>query len=78
LQDEIAAKVAAETNRHLFVLTILTALLPPPTLISGIFGMNVSDLPFTKEGNGFIWAMGLIISSIVAVYALLRVLRVTR
>jgi zinc transporter len=78
LQDEIAAKVAAETNRHLFVLTILTALLLPPTLISGIFGMNVSDLPFTKEGNGFIWAMGLIISSIVAVYVLLRVLRVTR
>ncbi len=32
LQDEIAAKVAAETNRHLFVLTILTAVLLHPRL----------------------------------------------
>ncbi len=78
LQDEIAAKVAAETNRHLFVLTVLTAFLLPPTLISGIFGMNVSDLPFTKDGGGFIWAMGLIILSSVLVYAVMRALRITR
>lgn len=78
LQDELAAKVAAETNRHLFVLTVLTAFLLPPTLISGIFGMNVSDLPFTKEGGGFIWAMGLIIFSSLLVYAVMRVLRITR
>jgi zinc transporter len=78
LQDELAAKVAAETNRHLFVLTVLTAFLLPPTLISGIFGMNVSDLPFTKEGGGFLWAMGLIIVSSILVYAVMRMLRITR
>jgi len=78
LQDEIAAKVAAQTNRHLFVLTILTAFLLPPTLVSGIFGMNVSDLPFTKDPGGFTWAMGLIIFSILVVYAVMRLLRVTR
>ena len=78
LQDEIAAKLAAETNRHLFVLTVLTALLLPPTLISGIFGMNVSDLPFTKEGGGFIWAMALLVASIVLVYAAMRFLRIMR
>ena len=78
LQDEIAAKLAAETNRHLFVLTVLTAFLLPPTLISGIFGMNVSDLPFTKEGGGFFWAMGLLVFSILAVYAVMRLLRITR
>ena len=48
LQDEIAAKLATETNRHLFVLSIATVFLLPPTLVAGIFGMNVSDLPFTK------------------------------
>lgn len=78
LQDEIAAKLAAETNRHLFVLTVLTALLLPPTLISGIFGMNVSDLPFTKEAGGFIWAMALLVASIVLVYAAMRFLRIMR
>ena len=78
LQDEIAAKVAAETNRHLFILTVLTAFLLPPTLISGIFGMNVSDLPFTKDASGFYWAMALIVVSIVLVYAVMRWLRITR
>lgn len=78
LQDEIAAKLAAETNRHLFVLTVLTAFLLPPTLISGIFGMNVSDLPFTKEGGGFFWALGLIVLSIALVYAVMRLLRIAR
>jgi Mg2+ and Co2+ transporter CorA len=78
LQDEIAAKAAAETNRHLFVLTILTALLLPPTLVSGIFGMNVSDLPFTKEPGGFTWAMALLIGATVAIYAVLRLMRIMR
>jgi Mg2+ and Co2+ transporter CorA len=78
LQDEIAAKVAAETNRHLFILTVLTAFLLPPTLISGIFGMNVSDLPFTKEAGGFVWAIALIVVSILLVYVVMRWLRITR
>jgi zinc transporter len=78
LQDEIAAKVAAQTNRHLFVLTVLTAFLLPPTLISGIFGMNVSDLPFTKEGGGFYWAMGMIVVSAALVYAVMRPARIMR
>ena len=60
------------------MLTVLTAFLLPPTLISGIFGMNVSDLPFTKDGGGFFWAMGLIIFSILVVYVIMRVLRITR
>jgi zinc transporter len=60
------------------VLTVLTAFLLPPTLISGIFGMNVSDLPFTKEGGGFLWAMGLIVASIALVYVVMRLLRITR
>jgi zinc transporter len=78
LQDEIAAKVAAQTNRNLFVLTVLTAFLLPPTLISGIFGMNVSDLPFTKEPGGFVWAMALIAVSIALVYVIMRWLRIMR
>jgi zinc transporter len=78
LQDEIAANVAAQTNRHLFVLTVLTAFLLPPTLISGIFGINVSDLPFTKEGGGFTWAMGLIVISATLVYAVMRLARIMR
>lgn len=78
LQDEIAAKVAAATNRHLFVLTIVTAFLLPPTLVSGVFGMNVSDLPFTKEPGGFVWAMAILVASAASVYGFLRLLRIMR
>ena len=78
LQDEIAAKLATETNRHLFVLSIATVFLLPPTLVAGIFGMNVSDLPFTKDPSGFPWAMALCVLASVAVYGLLRWLRIMR
>jgi zinc transporter len=78
LQDEIAAKLASETNRHLFVLTIATVFILPPTLVVGIFGMNVSDVPFTKEAGGFIWAMLITALASAAVYGFLRRFKVTR
>jgi zinc transporter len=78
LQEEIGAKLAEATNRNLFVLTIVTAFLLPPTLVVGLFGMNVTDLPFTKEAGGFTWAAALTVVSAVAVYGFLRLLRIMR
>ncbi len=60
------------------MLTVVTAFLLPPTLVSGVFGMNVSDLPFTKEPGGFVWAMAILVGSAVFVYAFMRVLRIMR
>lgn len=58
LQDEIVSKLSTETNRQLYILTILSTLLMPPTLISGLFGMNLKGLPFTDEpGAGFGYAL---------------------
>jgi zinc transporter len=56
LQDEITIKLAEQTNRHLHVLSIVTTLLLPPSLVAGLFGMNVSGLPFAESGGGFWWA----------------------
>ena len=44
LLDEVAGKMAALTNRRLFTLSILTACLLPPTLVTGVFGMYTKDL----------------------------------
>ena len=41
LQEELAARLAENTGRNLYVLSILTAVLLPMTLVTGIFGMNV-------------------------------------
>jgi Mg2+ and Co2+ transporter CorA len=74
LQDEIVSKLTAETNRQLYILTTLSLLLLPPTLVAGIFGMNVKGLPFTDEpGSGFLYAVGACaVSALLAWLLLLR------
>jgi zinc transporter len=72
LQEEVAAKLAEQTNRHLFVLSVVTALLLPPTLVVGVFGMNMHNLPLITSPHGFGIAVGLGITSSVFVYVLLR------
>lgn len=57
LQDEIAAKIAGRTNRHVYVLSVLTAMLMPATLVTGVFGMNTSDLWLEKGGHGTLVAI---------------------
>jgi zinc transporter len=63
LQEEIAARLAEQTNRHLHALSILTAFLLPPTLVAGIFGMNTKGLPGTESESGFFWAMVAVVAS---------------
>jgi zinc transporter len=52
LLDELDAKMTAVTNQRLFTLSILTACLFPPTLVTGFFGMNTKDLPFQNSDGG--------------------------
>jgi zinc transporter len=59
LQDEITIKLAEQTNRNLHILSVVTALLLPPTLVTGLFGMNVEGLPFTGSPVGFWWVAAL-------------------
>lgn len=65
--DEIDAKLAAETNRQLYILSALTALFLPPTLVAGLFGMNVKGIPWADVADGFWPAVALCALSSVAV-----------
>jgi zinc transporter len=58
LQEELAARVSEQTNRHLRLLAVLTALFLPPTLIAGLFGMNLPGAPFSGAPAGFWIAVG--------------------
>lgn len=51
--DEIDAKLAAETNRQLYRLSVLTALFLPPALIAGLFGMNLDGVPWAGVPHAF-------------------------
>ncbi|SCB19900.1 transporter [Rhizobium multihospitium] len=72
LHEEIDSKLASEINRHLYILSIMTAFLLPPTLVTGFFGMNTSGLPLAGGGSGTGYAVGFIIASMLLAWWLLK------
>ena len=72
LQEDVTLALAEQTNRHVNILSILTTLLLPPTLITGVFGMNVKGLPFADDENAFFWTLAVMLAAAVAVYLLMR------
>ena len=44
MQEELTARVAEETNKNLYIVSLFTALLLPPTLITGIFATCTINL----------------------------------
>lgn len=72
LRDEIAARTTAFTNRQLFTLSILTALFLPPTLVTGVFGMNTKGLFFSDSDSGSVIALGIGGMASLAVYLVIR------
>ena len=53
LQEEIMARLSERTNKLLYLLSVLTAVLLPATVIAGFFGMNLHGIPFTGSPMGF-------------------------
>jgi zinc transporter len=72
LQEELTAQLATVTNRHLHALSILTAVLLPPTVVTGFFGMNTKDLPLANTVGGSWWALGICGAAGLLVYFVLR------
>lgn len=75
LLDEMAAKMTEVTNRRLFTLSILTACLLPPTLVTGFFGMNTEDLPFQHAHGGTWLALAVAAAATAVSYWALRRMR---
>ena len=75
LLDEANAKVSALTNKRLFILSILTACLLPPTLVTGFFGMNTKDMPFQNTDGGTWMALGVAFAAGALSYWALRKMR---
>jgi len=72
LQEELHLKIEEQTNNSLRVLSVLTALLLPPTLVTGVFGMNTKGLPFSDLEGGFLWAALLMLLSSVVAWLLMK------
>ena len=74
LQEELAALVNEQTNRTLFVLTIVTVLALPINLVAGLFGMNVGGIPLAQHPYGFFWVVSplLVLTAFLAYWGLGR------
>ena len=74
LQEELAAFVNEQTNRTLFVLTLVTVLALPINLVAGLFGMNVGGIPLNQHPYGFFLVLGplLVLTAFLAYLALGR------
>ncbi len=53
LQEELAALVNEQTNRTLYILTLVTVLALPINVVAGLMGMNVGGIPFAGHTHGF-------------------------
>ena len=76
LQEEVALKIAEDTNRSLYLLTIITTFFLPASLVAGIFGMNVKNLPLTEVNSGFFWAMVILIGSSLVILVIMQRMRI--
>ncbi|MBO3759112.1 transporter [Ciceribacter sp. L1K22] len=72
LHEEIDSKLSSETNRHLYILSLMTAFLLPASLVTGFFGMNTTGLPFADGLHGTLSAFGFIAFSVFLSWLVLR------
>src|SRR5262245_17042384 len=72
LQDELSAELDEATNRTLFILTVLTAIVAPFEFISQLFGMAVGGVPLRDNPHGFSIVLVMIVIVIVLGTALVR------
>jgi len=67
---ELRTQAEEDTGRTLYVLTVISALFLPGSLLGALWGMNVDDIPFQTGEHGF-WLVSAIIVLLVALLVLL-------
>lgn len=72
LREELDIQEAQRTNQNLYILSIVTALMLPATLVTGIFGMNTGGLPLAQGPYGTMHATLIAIGAAIATYMGLR------
>jgi zinc transporter len=78
LREELDLQAAQRTNTNLYVLSIMTALMLPATLITGLFGMNTGGMPLAHSPTGTFGATLLALGAAAGTYVLLRAMGLMR
>ncbi len=77
LQNTVLGLINLEQNKIMRILTFVSLLFLPPTLISGIFGMNVK-LPIFNEKWDFMFIVGIMLISVFLASLIFRKRKVTK
>lgn len=78
LRDELDLQASQRTNENVYLLSVLTAVMMPATLVTGFFGMNTGGLPFAQGGYGTLWATFVALLAGALTWFLLRVMGLVR
>ncbi len=65
-QDELNSRLSDQMNKTMYLLTIVAAVLLPPSLITGLFGINVGGMPGVENA----WSFGLVVVGLVVLAAI--------
>ena len=65
IQDELNSRLTDQMNKTMYLLTIVAAVLLPPGLITGLFGINVGGMPGVENA----WAFAAVVMFIVLLAA---------
>ncbi len=72
-QDELNNQLAERMNKTMYLLTIVSALLLPPSLLTGLFGINVGGMPGVENTAAFtIVAVSIPVLAVVEFWVLRR------
>ncbi len=74
-QEELNSRLADQMNKTMYVLTVVAAILLPPSLITGLFGINVGGMPGTESNIGFVTVVLAIILMAVFQFLIFRRLK---
>ena len=78
LREELDLQAGQQTNENVYLLSVITALIMPATLVTGFFGMNTGGMPFEQGAAGTFWATLLAIGCSIATWVLLRMMGLIR
>lgn len=78
LREELDLQAGQRTNENVYLLSIVTALLMPATLVTGFFGMNTGGMPFERGAGGTFLALVVALSLSAATWLFLRKMGLVR
>jgi zinc transporter len=75
VQDELNTRISDQMNRTMYVLTVAATVLLPPSLVTGLLGINVGGVPGGDSSWGFWIVIFLLVILALVEIAVLRRLR---